>query len=241
MLALAPIDFLEKKTEGADFFRITLEKKENDLPITWAYPNYSIEGNLLDQGFKLHISVTILNAEQIFDLAVPFLLKNKNLFKVIGTFFLLRKLNDGQLGFTQVGKFITIYPSSTEKAVQLAHQLDKILSGFEAPFIPSDKQLHPNSIIYYRYGKFKKDKDQKGPDMLILPNGQQIEDNRDPRYPIPKGMVDPFNPVDDDSKNSKNLLAERFIVLKVLRQVAKGGVYLALDINPTNQFKKSEG
>src|SRR3954462_13598367 len=80
------------------------------LEIIWAYPNYMDNLKLPFQGFKLHVSATILNSHQIFDITISYLLENFLAFKVIGNNSLLGKLNDNYFGYSQVGKFITIYP-----------------------------------------------------------------------------------------------------------------------------------
>ena len=73
------------------------------------------------QGWKIHVSATILSACDIFRLIAPYLKKRDTLVKATKSLTELQKLNAGIFyGFSQVGKFITIYPESTESAVVMA-------------------------------------------------------------------------------------------------------------------------
>ena len=66
----------------------------------WAYPkNEDLKAkDLPRQGFKIHISATILNALEIGNKILPTLLKNKISFKIARSLTTLQKLNDGRIG-----------------------------------------------------------------------------------------------------------------------------------------------
>src|SRR5215472_11043444 len=66
------------------------------------------------QGWKLHVSATIISACSIFRLIAPYLKQRNASFKGSKSLKELGKLNVGIFyGFSQVGKFVTIYPEST--------------------------------------------------------------------------------------------------------------------------------
>src|SRR5262245_60531847 len=111
--------------------------------------------NDLSQGWKIHVSATVLSACDIFRSVAPYLKKRDTLFKATKSLTELQKLNAGIFyGFSQVGKFITIYPKSKESAVVMAEELHALTAGHAAPMVPYDNPLQANCCVYYRYGGF---------------------------------------------------------------------------------------
>src|SRR5258708_30938810 len=94
------------------------------LPVTeddsiWRYSRTSSEGDP-DQGWKLHVSATILNAPRILERIAPFLIKAAVQFKAARSLDDVLRLNSGfRHTYTQVGKIITVYPRNDEEAVYL--------------------------------------------------------------------------------------------------------------------------
>jgi hypothetical protein len=74
-------------------------------------------GPALTQGWKLHVSATPLSAVEVLEAMLDVLLAAGARFKVVKSIELLRSLNAGQFGLTQIGKFITVYPSDDAGAV----------------------------------------------------------------------------------------------------------------------------
>ena len=107
-----------------------------------------------EQGWKLHVSATILSATEVLRRVVPVLTDQRAAFKVAASFGCLADLNSGAGGYSQVGKFITVYPDSDESAVAIAKELEKATRGLAGPRVPTDQQLNDSSIVSYRYGGF---------------------------------------------------------------------------------------
>lgn len=219
-----------------DKFELIKEVRTNDrdpfTSIMWCYPKYHNVNLLPTQGFKIHLSATILNSCEIFDLVIPFLISKEIQFKVLGSNKELRLLNSNFYGYQQVGKFITVYPLNAVHANQLIFQLEQLTRGFKSPRIPSDNRIYPDSIVHYRYGKIipRTPHSTHQSEMLERPDGSLEEDLRDPTMPVPEWIEDPIEKFWKNNSDHKNqLFANRFIILKNLRQRAKGGVYLALD------------
>ncbi len=139
-------DIIAEKVKSCKF--IFEERKDEEAPL-YAYPAYMKQQNLPMQGFKIHVSATFINADEIFDVAIPYLLKSKTAFKVVSSSQLLSLLNEDRFGYPQVGKFITVYPNSIAHFVKLLHEIDNLLQDFEAPAVPSDIRLHDTSIDVY--------------------------------------------------------------------------------------------
>lgn len=73
-----------------------------------------------DQGWKLHVSATSLSAIAVLEAALDVLLRDGARFKVLNSIRLLTAANNGLFGISEIGKFITVYPSDNSHAVRSA-------------------------------------------------------------------------------------------------------------------------
>ncbi len=165
-------------------------------------------------GFKLHISAAEPDACAVFDRVIPTLLREAICFKVVRSMQTLRRLNAGDEGLTQVGKFLVLYPRSANHAVELAARLHEITRGVRGPRIVSDRRYRPGSAVWYRYGMFT------GGD----------NDTRLPGDAVPQGVADPFNESDTQRETSLRSLADRFVIVQQLQRRGKGIVYRAIEL-----------
>ena len=200
---------------------------ERYLPIKegeriWRY-SQSTSTTLPQQGWKLHVSATILSANKTLSRVASCLKEHDVLFKAPCSLEELAKLNAGPFyGYSQVGKFITVYPRSESEAVCLASELDRLTKGLPAPGIPFDSQFGPGSNVFYRYGSFNVD-------ALSDPDGKLTLDCRE-QTGYPAWVVDPFAQRHVDApKTSSSLLDTPFRVIRALSQRGKGGVYEGVD------------
>jgi len=186
-----------------------------------------------EQGWKLHIAATILTAERVLAKVAPALGDANVLYKVPSSLHELDELNRGLLyGYSQVGKFITIYPSSTRDALVLAEKLHELTRGFAAPGIPFDGRYRSDSCVYYRYGGFKTIiADEDGKSKLIRnPNGELCQDSRD--VIKPEWVDDLFAEQQAEIHSRRpTLLQTTFRVFRALKQRGRGGVYQAIDLS----------
>jgi len=200
----------------------------------WRYSRPS-NSTPLEQGWKLHISATILTASDVLEKAAPFLQKLKVRFKAPASLVSLKNLNAGIIhGYPQIGKFITVYPQSDDEAVFLAEQLHQLTLSFSAPPVPFDLSYKPGSCIYYRYGSFKKQQIENadGSQTLAIRNssGNLVPDLRDAEDGKPAWINNPF-PVFPKPDVLINPLDDTFKVFQAFSQRGKGGVYQALDFS----------
>lgn len=131
---------------------------------------------------------------------------------------------------------ITVYPPNEEKAISLAVELDQVTQGLEGPRIPSDRPLHPNSLVHYRFGAFAPsylvDTDGLVKPGLFHPDGNLVPDLRLPWYAPPKWVnEDPFVKagVALSYTPEPGAIGQRYRVFDCLRQASRGGIYLAED------------
>ena len=134
------------------------------------------------------------------------------------------------------GKFITIYPLNEEEFKELLEILYENLKDEKGPYILSDKRYKDCKVIYYRYGGIKSNYiiDIIGKKIYIIksPEGNLIEDKRNPFFTLPPWIKDPFESNEDESdgfflKNKRYIIKklyhfqiqEEYILQKIHRQI----------------------
>lgn len=132
------------------------------VPSVWTLKNAllwyhasSPEAGMPASGFKLHISATIDNAQQILSTVIPICVAENVNFKVIRASNLLALANSKLFPRFAAHKFITIYPATTEHFIKLARALDTETRSFIGPYILSDRPVNGSRVIFYRFGGFK--------------------------------------------------------------------------------------
>src|ERR1043165_2477053 len=148
------------------------------------------------QGWKLHVAATILNAGKTLEAIAPFLTSRRVLFKGPNSLTELSKLNTGIFyGYSQVGKFVTIYPRTPDEAVLLARELYRRTRHFTAPSVPFDFRYRVDGCIYYRYGAFNllEFEGTNGEPVHAIrdPDGKLLEDLRE-SVSVPSWVSNPF-------------------------------------------------
>jgi len=210
-----------------------------DVNVREASPWISISAGhspLPSQGWKLHVSGNPTNAIAILNQVVPVLASAGVSFKFTRSLADLNMLNQGESGFSQIGKFMTIYPRNDDEAVSLASQLDVLTRNFTGPAIPSDRQLAPGSNVFYRYGSFD-GRYMQTPLGQILPaiqnpQGELEPDRRTTSYQQPGWITDPFEQAGlyvQPEPIPSTLIGGRFLPVTMLHGSPRGAVHLAFD------------
>lgn len=215
---------------------------QNLLPVhspPWRL-NRVIGADLPRQGWKLHVSATVLNAVSVLQRVAECLEGEQVYFKALGSRDALRKLNCGLFyGYAQIGKFITVYPTRESAIVAIADKIVRATEGMPGPDVPFEARVSHNSPVFTRYGLFRLD---EGIDeaMLIAPTGSSEPDRRDenPKWASMPGGLQPSTP-----PTRPGPLATQFRAYKCLSQRGKGGVYRAIDlsVNPARHCILKEG
>lgn len=190
-----------------------------------------------EQGWKLHVSATVLNAHRVLEKIAPVLNGLGVSFKGPASLEEVRRLNSGlHYPYSQVGKIFTVYPRNEQEAVSVAQRLHELTRRLSAPSVPFDLRYMLGSNIYYRYGAFK-------PLEMELPNGEKVSAIRNPQGEMvpdlcapdmakPAWAEDPFvrRPSRRSASAMDSPLKTTFKVFGALSQRGKGGVYQAVDI-----------
>lgn len=196
-------------------------------------------GPFPEQGWKLHISASPSSAIEVLEAALDVLLAHGARFKVAGSVEVLQQLNAGQFGISQIGKFISVYPSDDAEAVRLALDLHTAARGHPAPRVPSDRPLRPDSLVHYRYGAMGTRPEAEaagevssGAFDLLDGAGRLTTDWRLNFYLPPPDVTDPFEASGAHVPNpaGSGLLDGRYLVIDALDQSPRGGVFRAVDL-----------
>ncbi len=187
------------------------------------------------QGFKIHVSGTVANAEEVLRRVVPECVAERTSFKVIADPTLLLFAGSKNFGRGSSSKFITTYPpnqATFERLIETLHQRTKDLDG---PYILSDMRYKDSRVVFYRYGGMQRMHvmtvtGARDP-VILKPDGQPVPDDRLPFYQLPEWVSDPFGnrPVTD--YDDTHVLNERYEIEAALSFSNRGGVYRARDLS----------
>jgi class IV lanthipeptide synthase len=194
-----------------------------------------------EQGWKLHVSATILNANKILRRVAPLLWDTGTMFKAPVSLEELQRINCGLFyGFSQVGKFITVYPRGAAEACAIAGKLHGLVSRFAAPAVPFDARYMNHGCVFYRYGAFSHLElelaDGTRQPAIRTPSNELVVDRRGPGAAIPAWVADPFPPQGGQRRRdgaNGSLLKTAVRAYQALSQRGKGGVYRAFDTSVT--------
>jgi hypothetical protein len=200
----------------------------------WRYSRSARTGEPT-QGWKLHVSATLPNAITAFARCAPLLTREDVLFKSVKHLGVLAQLNSGiPFGFSQVGKFMTVYPRDERQALALASRLHELTMDLAAPTVPFDKPYMSPGSIYYRYGAFGQQQleleDGESVSAIRDRDGKLVADLREPGRAVPQWLDDPFPALASESHGSVTPLQTRYLCFEAMMQRGKGGVYRGVDI-----------
>ncbi|MDB5988154.1 MAG: putative serine/threonine protein kinase [Nevskia sp.] len=174
---------------------------------------------------------------------LPILSKQRASFKLAQHDGVLALLNEGDLGATQVGKFITIYPESDDSAYRLAEYLIARTRKFSGPEIVTDLRL--GAIVYARYGSFspviKRNRLGYAVPLIEGADGDLVPDRYSVPFAPPVNIPNPFTGLErvatsqgwrspSLSSASGKLIAGAYLVVKALKIRPYGGALLAIDL-----------
>lgn len=198
----------------------------------WRYSRRSKAGEP-SQGWKLHVSATVPGACDVFEKAAPFLFAQDIQFKAPNSLNELSKINSGRhYGYSQIGKFITVYPATTEQAIYLAEKLHELTAGFVSPSVPFDERYLPDSCVFYRYGSFRSvetaNSNGKSESFIKGSRGELVRDDRS--QSVPAWLPNPLAKSVERLRFETSPLNTEYQVIRALTQRGKGGVYQAVDL-----------
>lgn len=195
-----------------------------------------------NQGWKIHISISISQCLDIFVCPIPYLLENQIAFKIPISLEKIIAINSGHYGESQIGKIITIYPANLNILESCVKFIKTNINITPGPCIPSDIRLSKNSPIYFRFGSFL------GKQYNILENGLKeyylldnnngfVKERRTTNSEQPSfAPVLPFKTLHNEGHYTQNVNSFRkyFIPVSILYKSFKSDITVGLHIGTGN-------
>lgn len=189
--------------------------------------------DLPGQGWKVHVSACLDNAETILATVWDYCVPRRIAFKFIRSRQLLLMRNAKYADRAASGKFVTIYPADEEQLFETLDGLDALLAGQPGPYILSDLRWKAGPL-YVRYGGFA-ERFCPGPDgdlELAIENaqGELVPDRRGPTFAVPSWVRLPaFLEPQLAARQQATLADIPYRFDKALHFSNGGGVYAAMD------------
>lgn len=196
---------------------------------TWAPP----EAQLRVQGWKIHVSATVGNAQRVLEVVSKICVTTRTTFKFVPSIERLMQRNAKNADRSGSGKFITIYPHDDEQLQILAHEIEAELGGIENPYILSDLRWRQGPV-HFRYGGFvllrSFDALDRPVASILSEDGVLSADERSPMLKVPDFAATPdivrSALVEREQSNAESELA-CFENIVPLHFTNAGGVYRA--------------
>ncbi|MEU5141647.1 class III lanthionine synthetase LanKC [Streptomyces sp. NPDC021139] len=192
-----------------------------------------IDADLPAQGWKIHVSACLDNAESVLDRVWRHCVVGGTAFKFVPSRYLLHQRNAKYADRAGSGKFITVYPANEAECERLAGELSALLAGEPGPHILSDLRIG-DGPVHVRYGGFTRrdcyDADGQLRPAVTGPDGVLVPDLRGPVFRVPD-WVDPpaFLRPHLDARAAVTVTGLPCTVESALHFSNGGGVYLARD------------
>jgi serine/threonine protein kinase len=206
---------------------------------------YTPEGlHLPSQGWKIHASACLDNAEQIIETIWEYCLRERIAFKFIPSRQLLFLRNMKYAGRGYSAKFVTIFPLDDEQFERILNELGPALEGHESPYILSDLRWGEGPL-YVRYGGFA-DRFCVGANGEVEPaiedaDGQLVPDRRGATFQVPAGVALPVClSAHLTARNSATTSDLPYRIESALHFSNGGGVYQGVDTRTEEQVVLKE-
>ncbi|MFH8440428.1 class III lanthionine synthetase LanKC [Streptomyces sp. NPDC018026] len=191
------------------------------------------DADLPAQGWKIHVSACLDNAESVLDRVWRHCVAGGTAFKFVPSRHLLHQRNAKYADRAGSGKFVTVYPAGEAEFERLVGELSELLAGEPGPHILSDLRIG-DGPVHVRYGGFTRrdcyDADGELRPAVSGPDGVLVPDLRGPVFRIPE-WVDPpaFLRPHLDARSAVTVTGMPYTVESALHFSNGGGVYLARD------------
>ncbi|MFE4258848.1 class III lanthionine synthetase LanKC [Streptomyces sp. NPDC056883] len=191
------------------------------------------DAELPAQGWKIHVSATLDNAESLLTTVYEYCTARRIAFKFVPSRYLLHLRNAKYADRAASGKFITVYPADEQQCRRIAGDLDAALAGAAGPYILSDLRWGAGPV-HLRYGSFtlRHCYDERGQlvPAIEAPDGRLVPDRRGPVFQPPEWLELPaFLEPHLEARSGLTLAGLPFTVERALHFSNGGGVYVGKD------------
>jgi serine/threonine protein kinase len=185
------------------------------------------------QGWKIHVSACLDNAERVLAIVWDYCLPRGIEFKFLRSHaaLLARVSKYAPRGYS--GKLVTIYPPDDTACETILNELGELLEGEPSPYILSDLRWGKGPL-YVRYGAFANRFTVSQSGQLVGAiadeNGALVPDRRAPVFYVPPWVSLPeFLAPHLAARNSVTMTEVPYEVQRVLHFSNGGGIYVATD------------
>ncbi|MFF4323432.1 class III lanthionine synthetase LanKC [Streptomyces sp. NPDC001568] len=204
-----------------------------------------LDAQLPSQGWKIHVSACLDNAESVLERVHRYCLERRIAFKFVPSRYLLHLRNAKYADRAASGKFLTVYPADEEQCGRVAEDLDALLTGEPGPYILSDLRWN-DGPVHLRYGSFTlrhcyDDRGELVP-AIEAPDGRLVPDPRGPVFQPPEWVEPPaFLAPHLARRASVTLEGLPYTVERALHFSNGGGVYAGRDVRSGERVVLKEG
>ncbi|MBP2402619.1 class III lanthionine synthetase LanKC [Streptomyces syringium] len=204
-----------------------------------------LDAQLPSQGWKIHLSACLDNAERILTAVWDYCVPRRIAFKCVPSPYLLHTRNAKYADRGGSGKFITVYPADDAQCRAVAEDLDALLTGEAGPYILTDLRWG-DGPVYVRYGSFTERHcyDDKGELRPAVENadGVLVPDRRDPAFHVPDWISLPDFLAPHLAARSATTVSDiPYRIDRALHFSNGGGVYVGTDLRTDRQVVLKEG
>ncbi|HZD02466.1 MAG TPA: hypothetical protein VFA46_20445 [Actinomycetes bacterium] len=105
------------------------------------------------QGWKIHVSASLRNAEEILGIVKDYCVQQRIAFKFLRNKVLILAFDTKYAPRESSGKFMTLYPVDEAGLRRTLEELDQALGGRQGPYVLTDLRWR-SGPLYVRYGGF---------------------------------------------------------------------------------------
>ncbi|PZG43921.1 lantipeptide synthetase [Spongiactinospora gelatinilytica] len=200
---------------------------------TWMYYAPTGEPPLPAQGWKIHVSARVDDAERALAAVWDYCVPRGIAFKFLRGAPVVIMLNSKAASRASSGKLVTIYPRDEGRLELILKELHELLHGVTGPYILSDLR-YGEGPLFVRYGGFAERHTLSGAGERVLAvedgDGRLVPDVRNAIFSVPPWTTLPaFLEPHLAARNAVTTTGLPYQVENVLHFSNGGGVYLARD------------
>ncbi|MEO5877821.1 MAG: class III lanthionine synthetase LanKC [Streptosporangiaceae bacterium] len=211
---------------------------------SWMYCAPADLENLPDQGWKVHVSARLSDAERTLEIIWDYCTSRAIAFKYLRGEPVLVMHNSKSADRAYSGKLVTIYPQDEAQLELVLKELHELLRDVEGPYILSDLR-YADGPLYVRYGGFTERHclADNGERVLAIrrTDGELVPDLRTPSFATPSWVTLPaFLQTHLDTRNAVTTIDLPYDIESVIQFSNGGGVYLGKDRRTGDQVVLKE-